>query len=134
MIRSTKAKLWMETEKPPQLAQGVTVTPARWEEGKHGRSTKRRERVFTVDCGQLLRYIRSGGIKDEMEKPLEPPPPIYLPFKPQDPYLARVTNIELLEKPDPFADCTNGSERLQRLLDLAESGPRANVLLTRLLY
>jgi hypothetical protein len=69
-----------------------------------------------------------------MGKPLEPPPPIYLPFKPQDPYIARVTNIEPLEKPDPFAGCANGSDRLQRLLDNADSDVRANALLTRLLY
>jgi hypothetical protein len=29
MTRSTKAKLWIETEKPPQLAQGETVTLVR---------------------------------------------------------------------------------------------------------
>jgi hypothetical protein len=28
MIRNTKPKLWIETEKPPQLAQDETVTPA----------------------------------------------------------------------------------------------------------
>jgi hypothetical protein len=67
-----------------------------------------------------------------MEKPLSPPPPHYDPFRPRDSYIARVVNTASLEKPDPFAGCTNGSERLQRLLDNAESELVGNFLLSRL--
>jgi hypothetical protein len=67
-------------------------------------------------------------------KSLEPPSPIYQPHTPRDPWIARVTNIEPLEKPDPFTGCKNGSEKLQRLLDNAGSEPLANAMLTRLLY
>jgi hypothetical protein len=55
-----------------------------------------------------------------MEKPLEPPPPLYDPFHARDTYIARVDNITPLEKPDPFAGCKNGSDRLQRMVELAE--------------
>ncbi len=69
-----------------------------------------------------------------MEKPLSPPPAFYSPFTVRDPYLARVTNIEPLEKPDPYAGCQNGSDRLERMLELAEQNGllgSGNHLLTR---
>jgi hypothetical protein len=55
-----------------------------------------------------------------MEKPLAPPPPVYNAFDPQDKWIARVNNIAPLEKPDPFFDCKNGSDRLARMLEIAD--------------
>ncbi len=67
-----------------------------------------------------------------MEKPLSPPPPHYDPFRPRDPFIARVINIQPLEKPDIYQGCINGSERLQRLLDNAGSELQGNFLFNRL--
>lgn len=59
-----------------------------------------------------------------MDKPrLNPPPPIYDPSRAQDKFIARVTEINPLEKPDLFAGCKNGSDRLLRMVEIAdESG------------
>lgn len=68
-----------------------------------------------------------------MDKPLSPPPPVYDAFKPRDSFIARVTNTpDLFEKPDPYDDCKNGSDRLVRMLEIAEGTPGgANHLFTR---
>jgi hypothetical protein len=55
-----------------------------------------------------------------MGKSLSPPPPIYDAFKPRDQWIARVDNIAPLEKSDPFQGCENGSDRLQRMIEIAD--------------
>ena len=67
-----------------------------------------------------------------MEKPLEPPPPVFQNFRPQDKTIARVTHpsSQIAEKPDVFEGCRNGSDMLLRLLD-SKSEAQGNILLTR---
>ena len=58
-----------------------------------------------------------------MDKSLSPPPPVYDAFKPRDQWIGRVDNIAPLEKPDPFIGCRNGSDRLARMLEMADGSP-----------
>jgi len=62
-----------------------------------------------------------------MEKPLEPPPPVFQNFRPQDKTIARVTHpsSQIVEKPDIFAGTKNGSDRLERILDTLNSSQAA---------
>jgi hypothetical protein len=63
---------------------------------------------------------------------LNPPAPVYDAFHARDKWIARVDNIQPLEKPDPYAGCRNGSDRLARMLELADGTLEgANHLFTR---
>jgi len=68
------------------------------------------------------------------DKPLEPPAPVYSPYKPQDRTIALVTNILPLGEENPYADCKTGGDRLERMLELAEEKGQlyVNALLIRL--
>ena len=68
-----------------------------------------------------------------MEKPLAPPPPVYDQFKPRDSFIARVTDLRPIVADDPFQGCKNGSERLLKMLELADAqGPmHGNAVLAR---
>lgn len=67
-----------------------------------------------------------------MDTPLSPPAPHFDPFRPRDEWIARVTNIQPLEKEDLYAGCQNASERLQVFLDNAGSELHGNFLLSHL--
>lgn len=84
----------------------------------------------------FLSFPKGGTMPEKpLEKPLEPPPPYYSPWTPRDPNIAHVRNIRPLVDPElaGFEACANPSERLLRLLELAdEKGSLfANAILTR---
>ena len=68
-----------------------------------------------------------------MEKPLEPPPPLYNQFRPQDSFIARVTDTRSLVEDDPYSNCGNGSDRLLKMLELADRYSRIILQLFRIL-
>jgi hypothetical protein len=70
----------------------------------------------------------------KMDKPLEPPPRVFAPFKPRDQWIARVIDTRPLDVGENPFDGLNGSEKLQLLLDSAGSEVQRNALLSRLLY
>ena len=58
-----------------------------------------------------------------MDNSLSPPTPVYDAFHDRDKWIARVTDVGPLEKPDPFLGCRNGSDRLARMLEMADGSP-----------
>ena len=54
------------------------------------------------------------------DRDLTPPAPVREPYRAHSPDLARMTNIRPLAKPDPFLGCENSSDRLARMLEIAD--------------